>query len=201
MIIYGTKAVHLKTVESQTATCPNCGTQGSLRFSVFKEHIHVFWVPLFPFSKKGVSECQHCKNVLKPKEMPDPIKREYQNLKDQSKGPAWQFAGLGVLAILMAWGGYASGEEKKLELEYLKSPQIGDIYEYEIETGSYSTLKVVDVSDDSVFVSPNDYEINKRTKIYKIDKSENYSDSILYGLSNSMIREMYDSGEIFDINR
>ena len=200
MIIYGSKAVHLKTAQSKTATCPSCGTQGSLTISVFRKHAHVFWIPLFPIGKKGVSQCQHCKNILETKEMPEPIKRECENLKNESKGPIWQFAGLVVIAVLIAWGSYASGEDKKLELEYIKSPQVGDIYEYKIETGSYSTLKVVSVTNDSVFVSPNEYEISKMSKIYKIDKPENYSD-VSYGISNSKIKEMYNSGEIFDINR
>jgi len=200
MIIYGSKAVHLKTAQFKTGTCPSCGTQGSLTISVFRKHAHIFWIPLFPIGKKGASQCQHCKNVLETKEMPEPIKREYENLKNETKGPIWQFAGLGIIAILIAWGNYASGEDKKLELEYIKSPQIGDVYEYKIETGSYSTLKVVSVTNDSVFVSPNEYEISKMSKIYKIDKSENYS-NLSYGISNNKIKEMYDSGKIFDINR
>ena len=200
MIIYGSKAVHLKTVQSKTATCPSCGTQGSLTISVFRRHAHIFWIPLFPIGKKGVSQCQHCKNVLETKDMPEPIKREYENLKNETKGPIWQFAGLGIIAILIAWGNYASGEDKKLELEYIKSPQIGDVYEYKIETGSYSTLKVVSVTNDSVFVSPNEYEISNMSKIYKIDKSENYS-NLSYGISKNKLKEMYDSGKILDINR
>lgn len=200
MLIYGSKAVNLKTVQSKTATCPSCGTQGSLKIRVFRKHAHVFWIPLFPIGKNGVSRCQHCKNVLKTKEMPEPIKKEYETLKNETKGPIWQFAGLGVIAILIVWSSYASGEDKKLKLEYIKQPQIGDIYKYKIESGSYSTLKVVNVSNDSVFVSPNEYEINQMSKIYKINKPENYSD-FSYGISNSMIKEMYDTGEIFDINR
>lgn len=200
MIIYGSKAVHLKTASSKTATCPSCGTQGSLTFSVFRKHAHIFWIPLFPIGKKGVSQCQHCKNVLEMKEMPEPIKREYENLKSETKGPIWQFAGLGLIAILIVWGTYASEEDKKQELKYIANPQKGDIYEYRIETGSYSTLKVVSVTNDSVFVSPNEYEIGKMSKIYKIDKPENYSD-LSYGISKIKLNEMYNSGGIFDINR
>ncbi len=200
MIIYGSKAVHLKTVQSKASTCPSCGTQGSLAISVFRKHAHVFWIPLFPIGKKGISQCQHCKNVLETKEMPEPIKREYENLKNETKGPIWQFAGLGLIAILIAWGNYRSGEDKKVELEYIKSPQIGDVYEYKTETGSYSTLKVVRISSDSVFVSPNEYEITQMSKLYKIDKSENYSE-LSYGISKINLNDMYDLGDIFDINR
>ena len=192
--------VHLKTEQSETAICPSCGTQGSLTINIFRKHAHIFWIPLFPFGKKGVSQCEHCNNILEMKEMPDSLKREFENLKNETKGLIWQFTGLGIIAILIVWGNYVNGEDKKTELEYLKSPQIGDVYEYKIETGSYSTLKVVSVKNDSIFVSPNEYEISKMSKMYKIDKSENYS-NLSYGVSINKIKEMYDSGEIFDINR
>ena len=192
--------VHLKTEQSETAICPSCGTQGSLTINIFRKHAHIFWIPLFPFGKKGVSQCEHCNNILEMKEMPDSLKREFENLKNETKGLIWQFTGLGIIAILIVWGNYVNGEDKKTELEYLKSPQIGDVYEYKIETGSYSTLKVVGVKNDSIFVSPNEYEISKMSKMYKIDKSENYS-NLSYGVSINKIKEMYDSGEIFDINR
>ncbi|WP_108808265.1 zinc-ribbon domain-containing protein [Aquimarina spinulae] len=200
MIIYGGKTVHLKSERSKTTTCPSCGTQGSLILSVYRVHAHVFWIPLFPIAKKGTSQCQHCKNVLKTKEMPESVKREYDNLKNNAKGPIWQFAGLGLIVVLITWGIYAGREDKKLALEYLVSPWVGDIYEYKIKTGSYSTLKVMSVSNDSVFVSPNEYEISRMSKIYKINTPKNYSESS-YGISKNKLKEMYDSGEIFDINR
>lgn len=200
MIIYGSKAVHIKSEQSKTSICPSCGTQGSLTLQVFRRHAHIFWIPLFPIGKKGISQCQHCKNVLETKEMSESIRREYNNLKNKAKGPIWQFSGLGIIAVLIAWSSYASGEDKKLELEYIASPINGDIYEYKIETSSYSTLKVISVSKDSVFVSPNEYEISKKSRIYRINKPENYSE-LSYGISKSKLKEMYHSGEIFDINR
>lgn len=200
MIIFGIKAVHLTTVELKMATCPNCRTQGSMVLSIFRKHAHIFWIPLFPVGKKGVTQCQHCKNVLKTKEMPEFVKREYHNLKDETKGPIWQFAGSGIIIALIIWASYSSGENKKLDLKYIASPVTGDIYEYKIESRVYSTLKVVNVSNDSVFISPNDYEISRKSKIYKIDKPENYSETS-YGISRSKLKEMYDSGDIFDVNR
>lgn len=200
MIIYGSRAVHLKSAESKLAICPSCKTQGSLIFSVFRKHVHVFWIPLFPIGKKGVSQCQHCKSTLETKEMPEPIKREYDNFKNEANGPLWQFAGLGLIAILIIWGNYASREDKKLELKYIETPVKGDIYEYKIESGSYSTLKVTSISSDSVFIVPNEYVISRMSKIYKIDKPENYSE-LSYGISKDKLKEMYSSGYILDIKR
>jgi hypothetical protein len=200
MIIYGSKAVHLKAIQPKALTCPSCNTQGSTVVSVFRRHAHIFWIPLFPIGKKGFSQCQHCKHVIEPKEMPESFRREYEFLKDDSKGPAWQFVGLGIIAVLIALIAYTSGENAKQELAYIETPQEGDVYEYKIENGSYSTLKVIGTSKDSVFVTPNDYVINKMSQLHKIDKAENYAD-FSYGVSKNRLKEMYDSGEIFDINR
>jgi hypothetical protein len=200
MVIFGSRAVHLKSVELKTTNCPSCNTQESLVLSIFRKHAHVFWIPMFPIGKKGVTQCQHCKNVLETKEMPEPIKRQYINLKNETKGPIWQFAGVGIITALIVWAIYANGENKKLEIKYIASPVVGDVYEYEIESGSYSTLKVMNISKDSVFVFSNNYEIDRKSKVDKIDKPENYSD-LFYGISKSKIKKMYDDGDIFEVNR
>ncbi|UTW67552.1 zinc-ribbon domain-containing protein [bacterium SCSIO 12643] len=200
MIIYGTKPVNLLSKNSKNTTCPNCQTEGSITYHIYRKHAHIFWIPLFPLGKKGYSECSHCKNVLEPKEMPRNMQMELDIVKNEARGPIWQFAGLGIIAILFVWGGFASKQDKKMELQYLAAPAVNDVYEYKAEPGSYSTMKVVEVTSDSVFVAPNMYEISKMSKIYKIDKSENYSEDV-YGISKIDLNKMYSDGKIFDINR
>ncbi len=50
-----------------------------------------------------MSQCEHCKKVLYTKEMPTPIKREYEILKSKAKGPIWQFTGLAILIVMVIW--------------------------------------------------------------------------------------------------
>ncbi len=200
MVIYGWRSAHLRSTKSQTATCPSCATKGSTTISVFSRHAHIFWIPLFPFGKTGTTQCEHCKFAMKKKEMPEDIKNEYNNLKMDVKPPIWQFAGLVLFSFLVVWIIYTDREGKKMDQEYLAAPAIGDIYEYKTESGAYSTLKVMQVTSDSVMVSPNDYEIKKKSRIYKIDKKENYPE-YSYGISKGDLKKMYDQKEIFDINR
>jgi len=83
---------------------------------------------------------------------------------------------LSILFIsLFIWLSYQGKQNKKLRAEYIKTPQQGDLYEYKVLSGSYSTFKVDSVSKDSVYVFLNDFEINKSSRVYKIDKPENYS--------------------------
>lgn len=200
MIIYGIKPVHLNSEQSKTIACPSCNTQGSLTISVFRKHVHLFWIPMFPIGKKGVLQCQHCKIVIGTKGMPESVKKEYEALINQSKKPLWQFSGLVILALLIGWISYSNGENKILEKEYIISPKKGDVYEYKTSDNSYSTLKVTKVFGDSIFVSQNEYETNKMYKTYKIDKIENYSE-LSYVISKAELKEMYESEEIFDVNR
>jgi zinc-ribbon family len=94
MIVFGTKAVHLQTVELEDATCPSCGEQDTILLSVFRKHFHIFWIPILPIGKKGLAECAHCKRVMGYTEMSSEILQECNALKDKKRGPIWQYVGL-----------------------------------------------------------------------------------------------------------
>lgn len=200
MLIFGSRSAYVRSVELNSADCLSCGQHGSLVLRIFRKHAHIFWVPLFPIGKTGFSECRHCKNVLRPKEMPEEVRSEYQRLKAQGGGPIWQFSGLVIFLALFVAGYFANKQDKAEEQKYLAAPQKGDVYEYKLAAGRYSTLKIVSTSEDSVFVVPNDYEINKMSKVRTIDKPLNYTKSP-YGISKEMLKKMHDSGEIMNIRR
>jgi hypothetical protein len=204
MIIFGSKAVHLKTVKCNLTNCTSCSTKGSINISVFRKHFHVFWIPMFPLWKTGVSECSHCKKVMRVKEMPDNLKLEFENLKGQSKGPIWQFSGLILLVVLILGVKtiQKNGSEKyqKEKQEYFASPMKGDVYEYVIKTGKYTTLKVVNISKDSISFLPNRYESNSIIRLSKINKVENYSDKP-YSISKDKLKIMFNKGLIMGVQR
>lgn len=200
MIIYGSSAAHLKSVQSKTATCPGCKTKGSLVFSIFSRHAHVFWIPLFPFGKTGACQCPLCTYTAKVKEMPQDIRKEYDYIKYQTKTPLWQFIGSGFLLLLISLIVFTGETQKKKELEYITNPTVGDIYKYETEGNHYSTLKVIEINGDSIYLSPNNYETDKMTGIDEIDKEENYAEAN-YSVSKSDLKKIFDEGTIYAINR
>lgn len=200
MLIYGTKRVLLKSEKSTKAECPDCKTKGSLLFHVFSAHAHVFWIPTFPIGKKGISECQLCSGVWESKDMPEKVKFEYKKVKSESRVPIWQFTGIALFATLISWGVIANNENKEKELIHLANPQKGDIYKFKTESNYYSTLKIAKVTTDSIYIFENTYETDKMSGVYKIDKDENYSNN-LYGVSKVTIKEMYEDGAIYSIDR
>jgi hypothetical protein len=200
MIIYGSTPVHLRSAQPPTTVCPSCGQTGTIILSAYSKHAHVFWIPLFPIGRLGISQCQHCKQTLEENMMPVELRREYNYVKAATRVPIWQFSGLALIGVIIIWITYSNGEDKKKQLEYITNPAIGDVYKYKTDSRNYSTLKVISVSADSVFVSPNDYETDKMSGVYKIDVAENYPE-FTYGISKGDLKEKYTSDNIYDIDR
>lgn len=200
MIFFGTGSATLSTVKTRNTVCQHCKNEDSLYITIYRRHAHIFWIPVFPLGKNGNSYCSHCKEVLSPKQMPETLKMQYKYAKDHAKGPLWQFAGIGVLVCLIAFAAYAGGKDKENTEKYINEPAVGDVYEYKATNGNYSTMKLRSITEDSLFLSLNDFEIAKRTRIYKIDKEENYPKTT-YGYSREEIKEMKNDGIVLDVNR
>ncbi|TVZ15264.1 hypothetical protein JM81_1489 [Maribacter sp. MAR_2009_72] len=200
MIFFGTGSANIASIKTRNITCQHCKNEDTIYINIYRKHFHIFWIPVFPFIKSGNSFCSHCKQVLKPKEMPDQLQLQYKNIKGNVKGPTWQFSGLLLLICLIGLIIYTTGRDKLNTKLYLSEPEIGDIYKYRVDNGNYSTMKLVSITQDSLFLSLNDYEISKRSRIYKIDKPENYPDTY-FGYSKHEISLMEKDGTILEINR
>jgi len=199
MIFYGSKGNHLHSEQVNGIKCSHCEQQTTHTFSVFGRYAHIYWIPLFPMGKKGVSECNHCKITLAPKEMDEPLKLAFKNVNGNTRTPFWHWSGLGLIAILIALLSFTGSQHKKDAVTYINDPKKGDVYEFKANE-YYSLLKVASVSEDSIFVIANDYEIERQSRLYKIDKSSNYT-TTPYGISRERIKELFASKEILDVDR
>ncbi|GGA97126.1 zinc-ribbon domain-containing protein [Puia dinghuensis] len=108
MIIYGWKSIQLSR-EPVAESCPHCQNYNTLTVYVFQKYAHVFWIPFFPIGKTGASQCAHCKQVLKSKQMPPTLRLAYDNVATQAKTPYWTFVGVAILAVVIVIGMLASG--------------------------------------------------------------------------------------------
>ncbi len=199
MIFYGSKGKHIATENVNSIHCDYCKQQSTHTISIFGRYAHLYWIPLFPLSKKGVSECNHCKRTLAPKEMNEPLKMAYKNVKLSTKSPLWYWSGTALIVGLAIFGIKASKDHDKEMVHFIETPKKGDIVDYKID-GEYSTFKVTAVSSDSVYLVPNQYTINRETKLYKIDKPENYTDTPS-ALSLKQYKNYFDDKTFLDIER
>lgn len=101
MIIFGTRAGKVTPAEAQPFDCGHCHSKMSVRPVFIQRYFHVFWIPFFPLSKKGVTQCSHCKQVLYEKEVPAAMKPAFLDAKGKVKTPLKYFAGLILLGLLI----------------------------------------------------------------------------------------------------
>ena len=200
MIIYGTRSTHLKSIQPQSIVCTHCGQTNTTLVSAYSKYAHIFWIPVVPIGRAGYTHCTHCKQALEYKDMNREAQMQYDNLKAETRVPIWHFAGLTLIGVLIVFAVYSSGQDEKNRVEYAANPMAGDIYKYKTDEKNYSTLKVVSISEDSVFVSPNNYETDKMSGVYKIDKAENYPEET-YGIAKSTVKQMLQENDIYDIDR
>jgi len=200
MTLFGILETHLTSVKTRARYCSSCKKNNTITLNIFKRQMHLFGIPLFPFGKTGNAFCQNCKTTLEEEQMSEFIRHEYLLLKNESKGPSWQLSGgLLLLSATLALS-LINKNQNQPGLQYLTSPLSGDIYEYKVSDGNYSTMKIIKVSTDSLYVSLNKHKIENAYKIDWIDKDQNYTKNTL-ALERQKINDMYNNGMILEINR
>mgnify|MGYP006875434317 CR=1 FL=1 len=139
MIIIGHRKIEYGKSQPNHLVCPNCLEKGTSQIRIFSRHIQLFWVPTLPIGKTGTATCTFCECKLKMKKMPHDFKLEYYNLKADKRPPLWQFSGMVILLLL----GYLIWDrgvvDEKNEKEYLKNPQVSDLYRYRNAAGEHTS--------------------------------------------------------------
>ena len=75
MIFWGFKAKQFTGENSVKMECSACGARNFTPAGIIR-HIHIFWIPLFVFSRRATLQCNGCGNVLKKKEIEKDLYRE-----------------------------------------------------------------------------------------------------------------------------
>lgn len=198
MIIYGAKSKVLAK-EPVTQKCPNCESQHTLNMYVVQRYAHVFWIPLFPFEKTGISECSNCKQVLELRKMPPALVSAFPPIKANAKTPIWMFVGLALIGVLIISATITGQKEKADNAKFVLAPKTGDIYEVKTPDNKYTLMKIIEVQKDSVYVKYNNYETDNTTGINQL-KDKAYSEEV-YALKKSALKNMFDKGDIYGIER
>lgn len=200
MLISGSRSVHLKTERSQVTSCPNCKANGTLVNTISSKHFHIYWIPIFAYSKPGSTKCESCGHVMKGFSMPEDVRDAYEDFREGTKPKFWQFTGTMIIAaiFLYLFAGHVSIEAQ--EIAYIKDPMKGDVYYYEADNGDYSSMIVRARMSDSLFVSKNKFESSYSSGVEEIDYEVNYLEERV-GYDISTILNMYYKGKIFKVYR
>ena len=201
MIIYGSRATQVAK-EAISEPCPHCQSNNALDMFVFQRYAYLFWIPFFPAGKTGASQCTHCKQVLKLKEMPSSLRSAYINLAAKKKAPLWTFAGTALAGLLIIGGLRQSGGHDARISQLLNAPQMGDILEVKQSAGVYTLYKIAGVQADSVAILPSLQSVDKESGLTRLEseKGDQFSgEPKVYSRENLSV--MAHAGKILDVIR
>lgn len=199
MIFYGTKGSHLHSERKSSIKCDNCNEITNHNISVYGKYGYLYWIPVFPMSKKVFSECTNCNYTQDFNGMNEKLRNASADVKRNTKTPIWYWSGLGIIGVIFVFGIFSAVQHDKDVVDYIASPLKGDVIDYK-PTEYYSTLKIANVTKDSIFLIPNDYEIERKSKLYKIDKSKNYT-AEPYAVSKEEFKKLFKEKVFLDIDR
>ncbi|MCL2561985.1 MAG: hypothetical protein FWE10_06685 [Rikenellaceae bacterium] len=202
-LVYGYRETALAAEELTNAVCPDCGQHGLVCF-VFSNHVHFFWIPLFPISKRKEIDCPHCEQTytraqLLKKRSAD--KREISRISRSAKTPLWKFSGIALVILLIGLSIGAKQLEKNRPDRLLNNPKIHDIYWVKGEFDTRSTIRIEIIEDDSIYFAENQYYIASSGRIKDIDKNKNYNTAELFAISKDDLKQLREDRIIYNITR
>ncbi|RZJ50936.1 MAG: zinc-ribbon domain-containing protein [Flavobacterium sp.] len=201
LFYYGTKATNLKNGQITNVDCPNCETNVSMIYSVYGKYAHLYLIPFFPVKKLTFTECYSCKKTFEQADLSSSIQQKLEREKEKNgiKTPIWMFSGLFIIAIIAVMGFYSSHQTDVDTENFIKNPKAGDVYYLNSTDGFFTTMKINGISKDSLNVSLNNMEIDKKTEMYKIDVDSNYTNKSSIAKKDAL--KLYTDKEIFEVRR
>ncbi len=169
----------------------------------FSRYFHLFWIPIFPYRKEAVTQCNHCKRVLHKKQFTADLLGRREEMKTNIKTPYWQFIGAGLLAALIISITFSIKEDNKRDIVYLNAPKVGDIYEVKLNSSSYTLYKVMDVTADSVFVLFNKFETTGQSGLNKAEMNgaNSFTEDNGMSIARKNLLDLKEKGDIDGVRR
>lgn len=156
MIIYGTGTKDLGTKKLSGAKCSNCQSS-NMHIHGAARYFSLFWIPVFPFSKKLVVFCDDCQRVFNKKELDTSTKDKLGFEKKSFKIPTTLFSGVMIIAAFVLYALYDGYQKNQSLGKELKSLSAGQVIVFSESSNSYSFGKVSEVAGDTIFINFSNY--------------------------------------------
>nr|WP_315178174.1 zinc-ribbon domain-containing protein [uncultured Flavobacterium sp.] len=202
MVLIGTRDSKIKNGKIITVECPKCESKASITYNVYSRYTHITLIPIFPVSKIIDLECNNCKEIFGYENLSEDIKIKLQNEKEINilKTPIWMFSGLIILVGYITFWMYTNIQTNDKTNVFIQNPILGDVYNLKFTNGYYSTMRIDQVTKDSVYATQNDYDAYLPYEVDEIDKPENYTNrKVKYSKKDLII--LHQEDEIFSITR
>ncbi|GAA4364851.1 hypothetical protein GCM10023185_34690 [Hymenobacter saemangeumensis] len=200
MIFYGTNGSLVRTEALPGYSCPSCATADTLQLSVFSRYVHIYWIPVLPYSRPLVASCTHCAQAWEGQGLPAELREPAQLLKKTTRHPYAHWAGLALIFLLISGGAVASKLDDRADKALLAAPKAGDIYTVRTKDNNYSLLKVVSAGGTAVELVANEYEIDNNSPLDELNSPDKYSKES-FSLTRFDLQIMREKDEITEIDR
>jgi hypothetical protein len=204
MIFYGTSGSFVRTQPLPDVACPACATPGQMQLSVFSRYVHIYWVPLLPYSKPAVAQCGSCQHHWELGQLPaeaTALKQAVRAQKKTVRAPWWHWSGLALLLVGGVWAADAGIRDGHDNEAYLAAPRVGDIYTVRNDSSHhYTLLKVVRAQGNTVDVVANEYETDNTQPIRKLNWPDYYAKES-FTLTHLDLLSMKNQGQLTDVDR
>lgn len=198
MLLVGTRDLNVENGTLLNEKCPNCKSENTLHFSIYKKYTYITLVPLFPVGKYVNIECRECREVFDYDDLHENAQETLKNIKLGSS--IWMFTGSIILALFLIYSINNFLNNKDKTSVFIKNPIEGDVYNLKLSNGYYSTMRIDRVTKDAIQSTQNDYNAYLPYEVDDIDKTQNYSDRKI-NYSRKELNKLYEDGKIIKITR
>lgn len=198
LFLVGTRYSNVKNGVIPNERCPNCNTEDTLYFSIYKKYTHVTMIPLFPVGKYVNIQCNNCQTLFDYDDLTPNAQEKLRNEKLYNS--IWMFSGTFIISLVIIYNINLYIKNNNETAVFIKDPKIGDIYNLKFSNGYYSNMRIDKVTNDSIFTTHNDFDAYMPYEVDDLDKNENYSNRKV-SYSKKAIIKLYDTNEIIKIRR
>ena len=153
MVFYGTGSKDLGSKKIPNEKCPLCEAQNTIEVHGVSKYFDVFWVPVFPYSKKLIPFCTSCETEITKKQIPASLKEKIALEKSFFKTPITLFSGLIIIAGIVGWISYTSSKHKDYANDVMVLKQSSKEYSFALVDG---------VENDTVYFKNSNYSFNQK---------------------------------------
>jgi hypothetical protein len=194
-LIYGKRKARIKRLILHDKACPDCKSF-DMEVKVYRRYFHVFFIPFLPLGEKTIEA--RCRNCTEPIRSGSLQKEVTSNVKT----PFYLYSLPILFGILVIFIVFMNQLTQKQKARFVSNPKVGDVYRIrrdENNTTTYSFLRLVRLSGDTIFVIHNNLEYYRFTTKFNGNDYFIKDDEFFY--TKPQLKEMLQSDEINAVER
>ncbi len=198
-IISSTSIKSLGKLSRLGIECPNCHSK-EVAIEVRCEVQSINLIPTWARKKHLIGSCDKCGHSIPFSKIPSYHHPKALDFLKHTPYKWYHFSGLILFGLLVSGFAYLaySGSKERDELmqNNLKNIHKDNVIFYKLDNGDFSSMKVVETRNDTVFVHEN--KLSTNSSFYTIDQDNNYSEKLNF-YTRKQLDEMLTNETIKDI--